>query len=282
MSIFCITLAWNNKQLLNNLYPTLKAALKETGIESFWLIRDNNSEDGTEQLVNSWNDPDFVQYYKADNNKSSFSAGNNFLVKKAEEDLVIDWNNDYILLCNSDITVDDPMAIKYMLDLFKKDNVGIVGARLLYPNLHNTGRRLLQHAGVIYSPKYAYNPYHYRHKEVDDKFSRMNREFQSVTGAFMLISASCWKRTKEKGLDERFYWCFEDIAMTLDVKLVQGKRVLYCGKTNISHYESLSLDKNKINIKYMKHNVELFKKMWNNKFDVDHYKYLSDPMYNVI
>lgn len=282
MTIYCLTLAWNNKKELSALYPTLKKALSIIPGDKFWMLRDNNSDDDTEELVSSWNDNDFVYYYKMDNNKANFSAGNNYLVKKAEEDLLIDWDNDYFLLCNSDITIDDSMSIKHMLDLAKNDDVGIVGARLLYPKLPHTYERRLQHAGVIFSPKYNYNPFHYRWQEVDNKFSRMNREFQSVTGAFMLVKASCWKDTKAKGLDERYHWAFEDVCMNLDIHLLQHKKILYCGKTNITHYESLCLEKNNFNRKYMKHNVGMFKRMWNNKFDIDHYKYLNDPYYKVV
>ena len=98
----------------------------------------------------------------------------------------------------------------------------------------------------------------------------------------MLIKASCWNNSKAKGLDERFIWCFEDVNLNLDVNILQHKRVLYCGKTNITHYESLCLDKNKINIRYMKHNVEMFKRTWGKKIEIDHYRYLNDPMYKVI
>jgi len=282
MTIYCLTLAWNNKKELKDLYPTLKSALSLIPGDSFWMLRDNASEDGTQELVESWDDSDFVQYYKMDNNKSNFSAGNNFLAKKAEEDLVVDWDKDYFLLCNSDITIDDNMSIRYMMDLYKHDNVGIVGTRLLYPKLPGKLDRRLQHAGVIYSPKYNYNPFHYRWQEIDDKYSRMNREFQSVTGAFMLIKASCWRDTQAKGLDERYHWAFEDICMNLDVNILQKKRILYCGKTNITHYESLCLDKNRFNKKFMKHNVGMFKRMWDKKFDVDHYRYINDPMYKVV
>jgi GT2 family glycosyltransferase len=279
MTIHILTLAWNNKKELEKLYPTLKAATSIIPQDCFWFIRDNNSEDGTEELVESWNNPDFVQYYKMDNNKATFSKGNNFLIKKAEEDLVVDWDNDYILLCNSDITIDNDMSIRYMLDLFREDKVGMVGARLLYPKIPGKSHRLLQHAGVIFSPKYNYNPYHYRHQEVDDKWSQMNREFQAVTGAFVLIKASCWRDVK--GLDERYVWCFEDVDLCLKIGGL-GKRILYCGKTDITHYESLSLDKNKVNKKFMKHNVGMFKRLWNNKYNIDHYHYLQDPIYKVI
>ena len=62
----------------------------------------------------------------------------------------------------------------------------------------------------------------------------------------------------------------------------QRKRILYCGKTNVTHYESLSLDINKVNRKFISHNVGMFKRMWDGKFEIDHYSYLNNPTYKVI
>ncbi len=276
MTIFILTLTWNGMDHLEKLYPTLKEATSKLPIESFWMLRDNASEDQTDELVDSWNDPEFVHYYQMDNNKDNFAKGNNYLVNKAEEDLVIEWDKDYFLLCNNDITIADPYSLRYMYDIMEKDeDVGIVGARLLYPTVEGS-KRLLQHCGVIFSPKYAYNPFHYRWQEYDDEHSRKNREFQSVTGAFMLIRADCYRKTKAEGLDEKYFWCFEDICMNLDVNILQKKKVVYCGKTNIIHHESISLKKNNINRKFMKHNVALYQKMWRKKINVDHYNYLND------
>jgi len=281
MTVFAITLAWNNEKELSKLYPTLKRALSIIPDHAFWLVRDNDSKDKTQDLIKSWNDPDFVIPFKVDNNKSNFSAGNNFLVKQADEMIGIDWDNDYFLLCNSDITIEDEFSIRHMLNLFKEDNVGIVGSKLLYPKLPGNPTRL-QHAGVIFSPKYNYNPFHYRWREPDDANSSKSREFQAITGAFTLIKASCWCNSKAKGLNENYHWAFEDIDLCLDVKLSQNKRVLYCGKTSVTHHESLCLDINKVNKKFMKHNIGMFKRAWDGRIEVDHYNYLNDPLYKVI
>ena len=77
-------------------------------------------------------------------------------------------NDDFILLLNDDVYFADNISIKNMLKLFNKD-VGVVGARLLYPD-----SKILQHAGVIFGKRYGEMPYHYRHQEPDDKHSRKN------------------------------------------------------------------------------------------------------------
>jgi len=274
VSLIISTLTWNGKEHLEKLYPTLKAALEKIKEPSFWYIRDNNSNDGTKELVESWNE-DFIRYHYIDHNNDNFSKGNNWVVDKANEEIGIDRNNDFILLLNNDITIADLFSLFNMYHIMKSDrSVGIVGARLIYPSVNNS--KFLQHAGVIFSPRYGYNPYHYRHQEQDDENSRKNREFQCVTGACMLVRASCWFNTRTGGMDERFWWAFDDVNMNLDIKHVQGMKVVYCGLTNIIHHESPSLKKNGVNRQYMKHNVMLYQKLWRKIIAVDHYEYMNN------
>jgi GT2 family glycosyltransferase len=87
-----------------------------------------------------------------------------------------------------------------MIDCLNTKQTGIVGARLLYPN------STLQHAGVIFGPKYGNLPYHYRHKEVSDANAERNREFQAVTAAFMLVRAAVWMEVG--GFDQGYSWCY--------------------------------------------------------------------------
>lgn len=275
MTLHIFTLTYNNKEFLNALHPTLKAATKT--IPSIWYIKDNNSTDGTDEVVNSWNDSS-VDYYKYPNNLENFSKGNNFLFDKAKPNMDVD--KDIILLCNNDILVDDDHSIKYMMEIFNDQSVGVVGSRLLYPKTTNS-TRLIQHGGVIFSPKYGNMPWHYRAMEYDDQSSRTNREFQAVTGAFLMVRASCWMKLPQSKMDDRFSWAFEDIDLCLDVNINQKKKVVYCGKSTVSHCESVTLNKNKANIIYMNSNKNLFLKKWGKKYIIDHLEYLNDPNYRI-
>lgn len=274
MTLHILTLTYNNKEYLNNLHPTLVAATEN--IPYIWYIRDNNSTDGTEELVGEW-DNSSVDYYQHSNNLDNFSKGNNFLFEKAKPN--IDFDNDIILLCNNDIIIDDLHSIRHMMDIFRDKSVGIVGSRLLYPRA--TNNRLIQHAGVIFSQKYGNMPWHFKAKEYDDHQARRNREFQAVTGAFLMIRASCWAKLPHSKMDDRFSWAFEDIDMCLDVHYNQKMKVIYCGKSTITHCESITLSKNKANIIYMTSNRNLFLKKWNKKYKLDHFDYLNDPEYMI-
>lgn len=276
MTLHIFTLTYNNKEHLGNLYPTLKESIK--ALDAYWYIRDNNSSDGTDEMVKGWHDSS-VLYYKHPNNLDNFAKGNNFLYEKCKEDCVLDDDNDIILLSNNDITIEDPASVRYMMNMFNDSDVGIVGSRLLYPK--TTNNRLIQHGGVIFSPKYGNMPWHFRAQEFDDANARKDREFQAVTGAFLMIRASCWKKLPFSKMDDRFSWAFEDIDLCLDVLYNQNKKVVYCGKTTIAHHESLTLSKNKANIIYMSSNRNLFLKKWKNRYVLDHYNYLNDSNYKL-
>ncbi len=182
MKLYIPTLTWNGAEFLSKLYPTLTKAL--IGFQYNWLVRNNASTDNTKELICSWDDPNVV-YYQSLHNKDNYSQGINYLIHNSS----IDYDNDYILFLNNDITIEDSNSIRYMVDILDKDpDVGIVGARLFYP-----GGKLIQHAGVAFSSKHGDMPWHIFSKAEDSEFTNKNRTFQAVTGAFLLMRGSCYK-----------------------------------------------------------------------------------------
>ena len=167
------------------------------------------------------------------------------------------------------IVFGDNTSINKMISLLD-DDVGMVGARILYPD----GERL-QHAGVYFSKKYGYMPYHYRHKEKSNGKDRKNKEFQAVTAALALTKAKyykeVWKKNKSgiNGMDELFHWSFEDVDAALAIKYNMGKKIMYCGETIAYHEESASLKKNPVNKMMVSHNVGRFRSKWNGKYKRD-------------
>jgi GT2 family glycosyltransferase len=276
MAIYALTLTWNGKECLSKLYESILKVQKTLSMDFIWYIRDNASTDGTEELVKSWNNQLFVRYFRVNHNLDNFSKCNNFLVDKIKEENKVDYNKDYFLLLNNDITIDEPNSINSMLNLIDKQNVGIVGAKLYYPN-----SKIIQHGGVAFSQKHGNMPWHIFTGEQDSIYTNQNREFQAVTGAFLLIKTECFANLPFGKMDERYNWAFDDISMCLDVKYRQNKRILYCGKTKISHYESMTLSKNKCNIMYMQSNVQLLKKQWSRTYKLDYFNYINDPSFNL-
>lgn len=279
--IHILTLSYNGEKLLQKLRKGLADNLNYITMENGsikhgwdypeWYIRDNGSKDNTIEEINSWKyDSNILlstTVFPVNHNRDNFSKGVNYLFEKAKPK-----DDDLILLLNNDIEFNDYESLNNMINLLTKD-VGIVGARLLYP-----GTNKLQHAGVIFSERYGNMPYHYRHGEESDSNSCKNRYFQAVTAACCIFKASDFRRAGY--LNEDLWWAFEDIFFALMVG--REKKIAYCGQTNISHGESKTLKLNPVNKMFLQQNVKKFKDAWLGKYEIDHDKYLKDPDYNLI
>ena len=208
--IHVLTLTWNGLDKLQRLRPGLISNLEKTGVPFKWYIRDNGSKDGTVEEISKW---DHVAVLAKDHNRDNFAQGVNSLAEIAcKKD---NLENDILLLMNNDVEFPEEQALSKMLALMKKD-VGIVGCRLLY-----NGTDKLQHAGVIFSPRYGNMPYHYRHQEGSDVAAEKNRYFQAVTAAVCMVNAKDFMQIG--GMDEKFHWAFEDIDMCLRIKQQIGR-----------------------------------------------------------
>lgn len=262
MSIFILTLTWNQKEKLIRLKNSLLPALQ--GLNYTWLIKDNNSNDGTFEEASAWG-PN-IKVFKYPNNLQNFSEGCNYLFKLAKPE-----DDDYILLLNNDVIFNDTTSLKNMINIMKKDNeVGVVGARLLYTNTNK-----LQHAGVVFDDRYKF-PTHFKAGQISDKDSERNREFQAVTGAVLLTKALYYKQLNLNGMEEKFSWAFDDIDLCLNIKYKQNKKIVYCGKTNISHDESASLKKNPVNKMFLSNNLNLLTSKWSKFYVIDKATYTNN------
>lgn len=260
-----ITLTYNGLNLLEQLKGGLYNNLNELCVPYKWYIRSNGCKDNTVEEISKWKD---VEVLKSNHNLDNFAKCVNSLVKLANP-----ADDDVLLLLNNDITFQDKVSLKNMMSLLK-DDISIVGARLLYP-----GTDLLQHAGVIFSTRYNSLPYHFRHKEKSNKSAEKNRYFQCVTAAVCLVKAKDFKDIG--GMDEKYAWAFDDIDMALSIGNL-GKKIAYCGETSIFHHESLTVNKTSANKLFLQNNVSYFRKKWTGKYKIDHDNYLNNPNYLLI
>lgn len=270
--LYIMTLHWNKRQVLNDLKSSLFNNLDS--IDFRWLIRDNNSTDDSINIINSWEDSR-VNLIRFSHNKDSFSRGMNFLFKEANPK-----DDDMILLLNNDIIFNNNTSIRNMIKILQNDSeVGLVGAKLNY--LDNPSK--LQHCGVLFN---SYNglPFHYRSGVNEAERDRVNRYYPAITGAVALCSGKIYRNCFNNssgyvGLNEKYFFGFEDIDFCLRIIHHLKKRIVYCGETNILHEESASLKKNPVHKMFFTQNCKIFMEAWYNYINVNLSDKYENPTY---
>ena len=168
---------------------------------------------------------------------------------------------ELLLLMNDDIEIINPFCIERMIDQFEKSHVGVVGAKLLYPN------GMTQHVGVVHNHG---DPDHVRrHFHGDESgyfFSTCGtRNFMAVTGAVMMTPSNIYKEVG--GYSEELAVSFNDIDYCLKVQEL-GLSIVYASKAELIHMESLS----RFPFADMKE-LAWYRKRWARKL-------IYDPFYN--
>lgn len=142
---------------------------------------------------------------------------------------------DAILFLNNDIEVVEPDWLAEMVECLAFPDVGIVGAKLLYPD------RSIQHAGVIVGLGEAAG--HWYVNDPEDEPGPMGRlavrqTLGAVTGACMLVTRSCFDILC--GFDEAaFPIAYNDIDLCIRARLA-GIRTVWTPFATVLHHESAS------------------------------------------
>ena len=217
-----------NKDHAEDLDKTLQSVLAKTRWPHYEVvvIENNSTAPATfayyEQIMQAHPQVRVVRYEGGFN----FSAINNFGRRAAK--------GEYLLLLNNDVQVISEGWLTEMLALCSQPGVGLVGAKLYYPD------DTIQHAGVItglggfagHSHKYARRAssgYMFRLATVQD--------FSAVTAACMLVKTAVYDAVG--GMDEGFEVAFNDVDFCLSVGNA-GYRVLWTPYAELYHYESKS------------------------------------------
>ncbi|AYA63010.1 glycosyltransferase family 2 protein [Alteromonas sp. RKMC-009] len=157
----------------------------------------------------------------------NYSAINNFGVSHAKGEI--------IGLINNDIEVIKPDWLTYMVGHAMRDDVGCVGAKLLYSD------GCIQHAGVVlgygggagHAHKYfpRYHPGYMKRLLATQNYS-------AVTAACLLVKKS--KFLEVGGLNEQdLAVAFNDVDFCLRVRET-GVRNVFCAEAELYHHESVS------------------------------------------
>ncbi|MDO5134834.1 MAG: glycosyltransferase family 2 protein [Eubacteriales bacterium] len=164
-----------------------------------------------------------VLYWKSQFN---FSAINNFAAREAR--------GEYLLFLNNDVEIQNGEWLEEMLMIGQQEDVGIVGAKLFYPD------GTIQHAGVVLGLGGIAG--HILCQAGGEEEGYMGRlvtvqETSAVTAACLLIRASLFSQVG--GFDEGFQVAFNDIDLCMKVRR-EEKLVVFTPYARLCHYESKS------------------------------------------
>lgn len=190
----------------------------------------------------------------------NYSAINNYGAKFA--------TGDYYILLNNDIEIITPNWIEEMLMYCQRKDVGIVGAKLYYPD--NT----IQHAGVIIGFLGVAGHAHVGKFRTDPSYfgrSQVVQNVSAVTAACLMIRKDVYEEIE--GLDEKFQVAFNDVDLCMKVRK-KGKLVVFTPYAEAYHYESKSRGQEDTPEKIQRFNGEIkrFEEKWG--------LYERDPYYN--
>ncbi|MEG1780393.1 MAG: glycosyltransferase family 2 protein [Clostridium sp.] len=141
---------------------------------------------------------------------------------------------EYLLFLNNDTELIAPDFIEEMLGLCQRDDVGAVGARLLYQD------DTIQHAGVVVGfGGIAGHTFIGLHKAENSYFHRAmsTQDYSAVTAACMMSKKCVFEAVG--GFSEDLAIAFNDIDYCMKVRAA-GKLVVYNPYALLYHYESKS------------------------------------------
>ncbi len=254
-----------NKDHTDDLRTCVSSIVEKTTYKNYEiLVIENNSEqqetfDYYEELKARYDCVKVLTWTDSFN----YASINNFGAVHAE--------GEFLILLNNDIEVIAPGWMEEMLGYCQRRDVGIVGAKLFYPD------DTIQHAGVVIGmggiaghilcradgKEYGYN-------------ARLvtTQDISAVTAACLMISRDDFDSIG--GFDERYTVAFNDIDLCLKVR-EQGKLVVFNPYVTLYHYESKSrgLEDTPEKLERFRTEVEYFQQKWKDVLKN------GDPYYNV-
>lgn len=170
---------------------------------------------------------------------------------------------EYYLFLNDDVEIFEPDWLDALLEHGQRDDVGVTGALLLYPD------RTVQHAALqMVGPGRGRHGSRFAREDDPGSFGRTltQRNVSAVTGACMLVRRSFFEALG--GFDEAHAVVNNDLDFCLR-SLDRGKRVMYTPYAKLIHHEMASR-------KLMSdlYDVKYFESTWRRKFAE------GDPYYN--
>lgn len=192
------------------------------------IVVDNGSTDGTRERLRKLREGNSNLIVIKNSENLGYAKANNIGAQKSSGKYLVFLNND---------TVAYPGWIEAGVKRLESSlDVGIVGAKLLYPD------RTIQHCGITFIPSdYSEIPIWPAHKfrsvnENDKNVIEANTQI-AVTGACMFIRKELFIQLR--GFDESYGMYFEDIDLCFKASQA-GKQIYYEPTCVLIHYEGKS------------------------------------------
>ncbi|MCI8831101.1 MAG: glycosyltransferase family 2 protein [Lachnospiraceae bacterium] len=216
-----------------------------------FIVVENNSTDKAtfsyyERIQKEYPNVRVVTWEKGFN----FSAINNFGVKHAR--------GEYLLFLNNDTEIIEKDVIREMLGYCQREDVGAVGARLLYQD------DTIQHAGVVVGfGGIAGHTFIGLHRAENSYFHRAMcaQDYSAVTAACIMTKKVLFDQVE--GFTEELAVAFNDIDFCMKIRSL-GKLVVYNPYALLYHYESKSrgLEDTPEKVARFNREIAIFAKRW--------------------
>ena len=228
----------NNEPLVSIIIPTRNGVYLEECIESILskttysnyeiIIIDNGSDDVDIQrfLERAQKNNDVISVIY-DGRAFNYSALNNEAVKRARGAM--------LALLNDDVVVLSPEWLYEMVSHALRPDVGVVGAKLLYPD--NT----IQHAGIVLGIHGVAGHVHRFLPENQLGYfgrAKLIQSFSAVTGACLVVEKSIYEQVGGLNEEDLQVAC-NDVDFCLRVKQI-GYRNVWTPYALLRHYESIT------------------------------------------
>ncbi|MCL2839399.1 MAG: glycosyltransferase [Defluviitaleaceae bacterium] len=252
-----------NKDHVETLKKCIDSIFVKSTYKNFEIIIVENNSTSTE----------IFDYYKTLNGNNqikvvtfeggfNYPAINNFGVNQS--------SGEYVILLNNDVEVITPDWLQEMLMFAQRTDVGVVGAKLYYPD--NT----IQHAGVIVGIA-GFAGHSHKHFP-RSHFGHMGRlkiaqNLSAVTGACMMLRRSVYDDVG--GLDRDFAVALNDVDFCMRIRKA-GYLIIFTPFAELYHHESKSRGYEDTPEKQARFSREstLFKTKWQDELKK------GDPYYN--
>jgi len=238
MKLSIIIVNYNVKHYLEQCLVSVSNALK--GIDSEIFVVDNNSNDGSQQMLLQ-KFP--IIHHILNTENFGFSKANNQALKIAK--------GEYALLLNPDTLVEEDTFLKIIQFMDTHPEAGGLGVKMIngkgaylpeskrgFPTPITAFYKFAGFARLFPKSK-KFNKYH-----LGNLNNNKTQEIEVLSGAFMLLRKSVLD--KIGFLDEAFFMYGEDIDLSYRITIA-GFKNYYFPETQIIHYKGESTKKSSIN-----------------------------------